>query len=131
MPDGIEYTFPTTSPVTMDPCEYILLVKDLAAFSSRYSPPVGVHIYEWDSGGLNNGGEKLELSKPGNLDIIRYYIRVDRINYSDGSQHENFTGFDPWPTEPDGTGKSLNRIIWGDYGNDPTNWQAADPSPNS
>ncbi len=52
---------------------------------------------------------------------VRYYIRIDRVNYSDGSHPE---GEDPWPTEPDGTGQSLHRVVPDNYGNDVANWIA-------
>ena len=62
-------------------------------------------------GKLNNGGEKLELSRPGEhiWGTNYYYIRVDRVNYSDGWHHDNFEGMnDPWPIEPDGTRQIIN-----------------------
>jgi hypothetical protein len=61
---------------------------------------------------------------------VRQYIRVDRVNYSDGSHPENFDGVtDPWPPQADGTGKSLERNHLNLYGNDPNNWQANTPTP--
>jgi hypothetical protein len=124
--NGITFEFPLGT--TMAPGEYLLLVKDLAAFDSAYPNIAGsVQIFEWGTGRLNNAGEKLQLSKPGDqVEAVRYYIRVDRVNYSDGSHP---VGEDPWPTEPDGFGKSLMRIVPANYGNDPENWTAADPSP--
>jgi hypothetical protein len=74
----------------------------------------------------------LELSMPGDVDKegVRYYIRVDRINYSDGSHPENSpSGIDLWPVGPDGYGGALKRRISADYGNDPENWTIAAPSP--
>jgi hypothetical protein len=60
-----------------------------------------------------------------------HYIRVDRVNYSDGSHPDDVPGsIDLWPTEPDGHGASLNRKILTDYGNDPDNWAASIPSPD-
>jgi hypothetical protein len=62
---------------------------------------------------------------------VRYYIRVDRVNYSDGSHPENSpSGIDLWPVGPDGYGKSLTRRIPTDYGNDPENWIATPSSPS-
>jgi hypothetical protein len=124
--NGITFEFPLGT--TMAPGEYLLLVKDLAAFDSAYPNIAGsVQIFEWGTGRLNNAGEKLQLSKPGDqVEAVRYYIRVDRVNYSDGSHP---VGEDPWPTEPDGFGKSLMRIVPANYGNDSENWTAADPSP--
>ncbi|MHC4664848.1 MAG: hypothetical protein ACYS9T_02690, partial [Planctomycetota bacterium] len=77
---------------------------------------------------------KVELSMPGDVDEFgtRYYIRVDRINYSDGSHPEDCPGgVDLWSAQADGTGKSLGRISASLYGNDPNNWDANDPSPGS
>jgi hypothetical protein len=124
--NGISFDFPLGT--TMAPGQYLLLVKSLAAFDSAYSSvDDSVQIFEWGPGRLNNAGEKIQLSKPGDLlEGTRYYIRVDRVNYSDGSHP---AGEDLWPTEPDGTGKSLMRIVPADYGNDPDNWIAANPSP--
>ncbi len=124
--DGISFDFPLGT--TMAPGEYLLLVKDMAAFDSVYSSiPDGVQIFEWGSGRLSNAGEKLQLSKPGDqVEDKRYFIRVDRVNYSDGFHP---LGDDPWPFEPDGYGKSLARIAGADYGNDSDNWNATDPSP--
>jgi len=124
--NGISFDFPLGT--TMAPSEYLLLVRNIAAFESAYSSvPDGVQIFEWGDGRLSNAGEKLQLSKPGDqVEDTRYYIRVDRVNYSDGSHP---AGDDPWPVEPDGAGKSLIRIVPSDYGNDPENWTAESPSP--
>jgi len=56
--DGFELFFPA-SPVTVADGEYILLVKDLAAFNSEFTAAPGVRIFEWGSGKLSNGGEKI------------------------------------------------------------------------
>ena len=50
------------------------------------------------------------------------YILVERISYSDAA---------PWPAAADGFGLSLHRIVASSYGNDPTNWAAAAPTPGS
>ena len=129
--DGIELTFSTSPVVTIPAGAYVLVLKDLAAFTSRYgSVPSGVQVFEYDDGKLDNGGEKLEIGMPGDVDGqgVRQYIRIDRVNYSDGSHP---VGDDPWPTQPDGQGKSLSRIDPDLYGNDVINWEAADPSPGT
>ncbi|MHC4799546.1 MAG: lamin tail domain-containing protein, partial [Planctomycetota bacterium] len=129
---GIELFFPTDIPVVLDPGEYILLVKKLSSFNSRYPAPPGVQIFEWVDGKLDNAGEKVQLSKPGDVDLQsrRQWIRVDRVVYSDGSHSDDFAGgIDPWPIEADGQGLSLSRIVLEAYSNDPANWQAAAPSP--
>jgi hypothetical protein len=126
--DGISFDFPLGT--TMAAGEYLLLVKDVDVFNSQYpAVPGGTQIFEWGGGRLDNGGEKVQLSKPGDeVEGTRYYIRVDRVNYSDGSHP---VGEDPWPTEPDGNGKSLTRKVPANYGNDPNNWQASAPSPGT
>jgi len=110
-----------------------LVVKDMTAYLAQYGlPPSGVPVLGSYDGKLSNGGEKVELSMPGDVDTsgTRYYIRVDRVNYSDGSHPDNCPGrVDLWPTEPDGWGASLSRIDETLYGNDPNNWTEALPSP--
>jgi hypothetical protein len=110
----------------------LLVVKHPAAFSWRYPDvPAGIIFGPYD-GNLNNVGERLELSMPGDLDADgeRKYIRIDRVSYSDGSHPEDCPGgIDLWPVDSDGYGESLARRISTDYGNDPDNWTAAPASP--
>jgi len=124
--DGISFDFPLGT--TMAPGEHLLLVKNRDAFDFRYTGAAGdVQICEWGGGRLDNGGEKVQLSKPGDeVEGTRHYIRVDRVNYSDGFHP---LGDDPWPLGPDGYGQSLTRNVPANYGNDPENWIAAEPSP--
>ena len=77
---------------------------------------------------LENDGEKIELSKPGNPEPDGFvpYIRVEQVNYSDGMHP---VGDDPWPTSADGNGQSLNRVQKASYSNDVSNWTAATPTP--
>ena len=129
---SIDFFFPANPPVTLAPGEYLLLVGDWAAFDSIYNAPTGVQVFEWGDGRLDNAGEKIQLSMPGDVDLEgrRQWIRVDRVNYSDGSHTNNTPGDDdPWPAKADGAGYSLSRIVPAEYGNDPINWQAAIPSP--
>ena len=99
----------------MAPGEKILLVHDSAVFAQNFTPPAGTRIFEWTSGSLDNGGETLELSKPGDTNSIgvRQYVRVDRVDFTDTA---------PWPTGPDGGGTALVRINENAYGNDFSNW---------
>ena len=69
---------------------------------------------------------------PGEADGLGggYYIRVDRVNYSDGSHPEDCPGgIDLWPVQADGGGYSLTRKAFSDYGNNPDNWIAVSPTP--
>ncbi len=120
--DGIDYTFPLG---TVIPAHgYLLVAKDPTAFAERYTDvPAGVSVLGPYSGKLSNGGEKLQLSLPGDKhtdDDGRYYIRQDRVVYDDKA---------PWPVDADGAGKSLTRKVMSQYGNDPANWQSAAPGP--
>ena len=129
---GIDFSFPADVPVTIPAGGFILLARNPAAFSWRY-PGVSAEIIlgPYD-GSLSNSGERLELSMPGDVDNegVRYYIRIDRVNYSDGSHPGNCPGpIDIWPIESDGQGASLTRKFAADYGNDPVNWIAIPPSP--
>jgi hypothetical protein len=122
--DGIVYEFPVN--LHVDPGEKILLVKDLDAFNSKYTAAPGTVILEWISGSLDNAGEKVQLSMPGDQEFgkQRYYIRHDRVNYDDEGD---------WPTAADGAGKSLTHIrptqTGANYTNDAVNWAAEDPTP--
>jgi len=131
--DAIEFTFPADTNITAS--GYLLVVKDPAAFTWRYGGmPPGVQVHGPYDGKLSNSGEKLEISMPGDIDEFgtRYYIRIDRINYSDGSHPEDCPGgVDLWPIEADGGGKSLTRLVPNLYGNDPNNWDANSPSPGT
>ena len=130
--DGIDFTFPADVPVTIPAGGYILIAKKPAAFSWRYpAVPAGI-IFGPYNDNLSNSGESLELSMPGDVNVkgVRQYIRIDRINYSDGSHPENCPGnIDLWPTEADGNGMVLTRKVPTYYGNDPGNWTIAAPSP--
>jgi hypothetical protein len=133
--DGIDYTFPASSPyVTIPAYGYLLVVKDKADFTARFGSkvPYGVQVIGSYSGRLSNSGEKVDFSMPGDIDEVgrRYYIRIDRVNYSDGSHPEDCPGgVDLWPFMTDGFGFSLSRRDPTDYGNDAANWKAALPSP--
>ncbi|MEA3227219.1 MAG: lamin tail domain-containing protein, partial [Planctomycetota bacterium] len=130
--DGIDYTFPKDSPTTIAAGGRIVVAKNPEAFLVRYpGVPAEIILGPYD-GKLSDAGEKLELAMPGDVgnNGMRSYIRIDRINYSDGSHPDNDPGaVDLWPMEPDGDGASLMRKVSENYGNDPANWIATLPSP--
>jgi hypothetical protein len=131
--DGIDYTFPT-APVTIPASGRIIVARNPAAFSWRYPSVSSSIIFGPYNGWLANDGEQLELSKPGDVDSlgVRHYIRVERVDYSDGSHPNGEPGdIDLWPTQADGLGKSLTRTSNSLYGNDPNNWTAATPTPGT
>ena len=79
-------------------------------------------VLEWANGKLNNGGETVELERPGPLNKwgTPTFVRVDRVKY-DNKQ--------PWDIDADGTGLALRKIDEKTYGNDFINWLASPPSP--
>jgi CotH kinase protein/Lamin Tail Domain/Chitobiase/beta-hexosaminidase C-terminal domain/Right handed beta helix region/Divergent InlB B-repeat domain len=124
--DGIDFEFPVSPPLTMAPGERIILTKNIPLFTSVFggAVPAGTRVFEWLAGGLSNGGETLQLDRPGAVDAlnVQQYVRQDRVGYEDSF---------PWPVSPDGTGPSLTKISEKDYGNDFINWMAAAASPGS
>jgi hypothetical protein len=126
--DGIDFTFPDSPVITIPAGGRILVVRNPTAFNWRY-PGLSAITYGPYDGKLDNAGERVQLGKPGDEG---YYIRVDRVDYSDGSHPGGEPGdVDLWPTEADGQGKSLTRTDPNLYGNDPNNWTAATPTPGS
>ncbi len=124
MTKGLNHVFSSTTPVVMQPGEKIMLVRNFTAFMGEYdgNMPAGTQVFQWDSGALDNGGETLEISLPGDTNTVGelQFIRVDRVDFSDNA---------PWPTGPDGGGSSLARINERTYGNDFANWREASATP--
>ena len=122
--NGIEFEFPSASPLTLTPGQRIILTRNANAFASEFSPPPGTLVFEWISGKLSNGGETIQLDKPGPMDSqgAYTYVRMDRVNYSPDL---------PWDVGADGTGLSLTKIVEVEYGNDFINWVATAPTPGT
>lgn len=113
--DGVSFTFPAGQTLAAG-ARALVVPIDPAAFRSKYSIPAAVPIYGPYAGNLDNGGEQVELSRPG-VPVAGEvpYIRVDRVQYDDDT---------PWNEYADGTGASLARIDDAAYGNDVANWTA-------
>ncbi|MGC6427927.1 MAG: lamin tail domain-containing protein [Akkermansiaceae bacterium] len=118
--DGIEFTFPT-APLVMAAGERLILTRNIPAFKASFSIPGDTQILQWSHGRLSDGGESIQLSRPGLPDKNGRptFIRVDRVNYDTSA---------PWPS---GVGLSIQRKIESLYGNDFVNWRAALPTPGS
>jgi hypothetical protein len=72
---------------------------------------------------LDDDGETLILQRP--EDILQLglgYVLVDRVIYRDSGE---------WPTQADGGGRSLTRSDLRAYGDFPSTWTAAIPTPGS
>ncbi|MFO1522046.1 MAG: lamin tail domain-containing protein [Kiritimatiellia bacterium] len=120
--DGVDYDFPVSPPLTLAPGQRVLLARNLAALEAAHATiPPELPRVQWTTGALDNGGETLQIAKPGGVDAfnVTQYIRVDRVNYDDAA---------PWVTAPDGNGPALTRINESAYGNDAANWRASYPS---
>jgi len=119
---GIEYEFPALSPLIMTPGQRIVLTRSIPDFNANFTVPGGTLVIEWITGKLSNGGESLQLDRPGPVNALNetQFIRVDRVKYDNKS---------PWASSPDGGGGSLSKIAEKEYGNDYINWMAASGSP--
>lgn len=122
--EGIDYIFPANT--TIPAGGLLIVAKNPTALKSYYGAAIPANVavlgpFANDTA-LSNGGEKIRLSRPGDQELgkERFWIRAEQVTYDDAA---------PWPLEPDGTGKVLKRITPTTYGNDVTNWQAANPSP--
>ncbi len=125
--DGIDFVFPADT--TIPAGGLLILTEDPAAFTAYYGPmPAGVSVLGPFENGtqLSNGGERVEIVRPGDLEYgnPRYWIRAERLTYDDET---------PWPPSPDGGGDSLHHkspdTSGVNYSNDVINWQAAPPGP--
>jgi CotH kinase protein/Concanavalin A-like lectin/glucanases superfamily/Lamin Tail Domain/Immunoglobulin domain len=123
---GIAYSFPPDTVLASG--EYVLLVPfdpdtdgtALNSFRDRYAVDPSVRIFGPVQGKLNNGGDRVALTKPSLAktgEVLQ--VAVDEVDYSEKA---------PWPGG-DGDGTSLQRRTLAAYGNDPINWTAASPSP--
>ena len=130
--NGTDFTFPQG--IILSPFSYLLVVSfnpvfDLnaaAVFRAKWAVPAGVELYGPFVGKLSNNGSSIELYKPDPPQKPPHpdagfvpYIRVDKINFSDLA---------PWPSDANGTGRSIQRKNSARYGNDPINWQSSLPT---
>ena len=126
---GIGYTFPpnTTIPaggtlllVNFDPSHVLALstFRSVYGITNRTIPLFGPY-----SGKLGNRSDRVALEKPQPPDLPGdpySWVIVDEVIY--GNQ-------DPWPTNANGGGFALQRLVLARSGNDPLNWGASLPTP--
>jgi hypothetical protein len=127
--NAVDFDFPTN--VTLVASGRLLVVgfnptntTQLDAFRALYSVPPTVPVYGPWSGKLDNSGEQIEFKYPDRPDatgtnVFVPYVMIEEINYTDVA---------PWPTNTDGFGNSLQRLVSSSFGNDPTNWFAGSPT---
>jgi hypothetical protein len=106
--DGIEFQFAGSAMSSLGSGERAVVVRNKAAFESRYGN--GMRIAgPFTSGGLNNGGEQLSLvDSAGTI--------IQQFTYGDAG---------PWPNRADGGGSSLEVIDTAGNYNDPSNWRSS------
>ena len=102
---AVDFTFPN---VTINPGQRVLIVKNAAAFATRYNT-AGLTILGQYTGTLSDSSDDIILLDPSNQII-------DQVNYSDT---------DPWPVRADGAGSTLELISTAGSSNDPANWRAS------
>ncbi len=108
--DGIEFDFTGSAVTALAPGEFVLVVRNSAAFTMRYGSDLSSMIAGEYEGRLSNGGEHLSLIDAGDGVICAF-------EYDDEGD---------WPASADGQGSTLQIIdVQGDYG-DPLNWKASD-----
>ncbi len=114
--DGLCFSFPPGQ--TLQPGQIALIVPSVpSVFRSTYGIPAAIAIYGPYGGALNNAGERLSLQKPVSfLGPAPTYTDIDFLTYSPAA---------PWPTTASGTGRSLERVNPGAFGDDPLNWTAS------
>lgn len=126
---GIHFDFNTSH--NLGPGGFLLLVgfdpatnaAAVASFRAIYGTN-GILVGPYN-GKLNNGGDVLELYAPDTPQTTEPdpgtvpYVLMERVAFSDRP---------PWSANADGLGQSLQRLSFVAYGNDPTNWFAAQPS---
>lgn len=121
---AVDFYFPTN--VSIPPTSSVVVVSfnpavDGPAFRARYGISPAVPLYGPYSGKLDNSSDSVKVSRPdapNGRDVP--YIEVDQVDYGD---------LPPWNPVADGLGASLQRLALSAYGNDPTNWTAAAPTP--
>lgn len=102
---GVDFFLPAAM---LPPNGHLVVVRNLAAFRSRYGDAVPV-AGEWSGGGLSNQGETLTVLNAAGDTIIQ-------VTYgSDGD----------WPTRADGLGASLVIRDATQNPNDPDNWRSS------
>lgn len=102
---GVVFTFPATS---LAPDQYLLIAVNAAAIQNQF----GKTAFQWTTGALSNGGERLLLLNAAG-------DTIDQVLYDDML---------PWPTEANGNGASLVLCDPNADNTLPASWQAATTS---
>jgi hypothetical protein len=109
--DANSFTFPAGTSITGN--GYLVVVRNIDSFSMIYTDVLN-YVGEFDFG-LNNGGELIRLFD--DLGTL-----VDTVNYDDE---------DPWPTDPDGLGATLQLNSPELDNAQAGNWSSGSPTPGA
>jgi len=102
--NGVDFTFPS---IELAAGQYVLIVKDVDAFASRYGTDFNI-VGEY-SGSLNNAGERIELQDAAGRAILNFRYNDNWYDITDGMGF-SLTIEDPTVTDPNRwDGKSLWR----------------------
>ena len=125
----VDYVF--AAGISIRPGDYVLIVgfdpavdtASLAGFRTAYGLGTGTRIYGPFLPKLPNSLSSVELAYPGVPVLgVTPFVNVDKVSYLDTT---------PWPTAPDGTGPSLQRLSRVLIGNDVNNWSSATATPGA
>jgi hypothetical protein len=115
----------------LKPNEQLLVVgfdpsnaEALANFRKRHAVPQEISVVGPWTGRLNNAEDVVELKCPGQpvmpaSETVAPFFTIDKVAYRDAF---------PWPAAANSQGRSLQRRLASEYGNDPANWFAGPPS---
>jgi len=125
--DAVTFTFGTN---TIPAGGYLLVVSFdpatnaamLTSFRNWYGLDANLPVVGPWSGELNNADDAVKLRRPDASGTNVTHPLIEEVHYHDTA---------PWAEVADGIGASLQRVVAGDFGNDPTNWVAAAPSPGA
>ncbi|MDE0570434.1 MAG: lamin tail domain-containing protein [Verrucomicrobiales bacterium] len=114
---GISFNFSNGSIKSLGAGERALIIRDASAFEESFGTELPIAGTFEEGTALSNGGETIKLEDRENGSISEF-------KYNDKS---------PWPESADGNGKALGLIDPRSLPDpdDPNNWVAIEPSPNS
>jgi len=105
--DGIEFAFTDIAEPFLAPGQYVLVVKNLGAFETRYG--LGLPVVGEYTGRLSNAGEPIKLVDTEDRTLLEFTYGTEA----------------PWPALSDGNGPSLEIIDVAEAPSLPENWQAS------
>ena len=129
---GVSMRFPSN--INLPDNGYLLLVgfdpvkspSIESRFRDYYNVPEEVKIIGPLKGRLSNDGETISLLRPDNSQGIDQqdagyvpYVPVESITYDNA---------DPWPSDADGIGFSIQRVSTSKFGDEPKNWYSDSPT---